>query len=166
MEVVNLLHQLEELDKAAQRSVAAEVESAMESGACLVDDVGRERILAICAKVRRSCEKLSASNIEQRLERELQAAAMGMQPWQKEEPGSSEVRPETEPSSSSSTIPLLRVPRSRCPLSLWDWKVWSQARPTLWRYGDACNLYPERETPMTVNEWMACLMLREELEYS
>ena len=40
--------QLEELDQAAQRSVAAEVESALESrlgdGACLVDEAGRSRM--------------------------------------------------------------------------------------------------------------------------
>ena len=54
--------QLEELDQAAQRSVAAEVESALEGrlgeAACLVDEAGRARILEICEKVRRSCARL------------------------------------------------------------------------------------------------------------
>ena len=40
------------------------------------------------------------------------------------------------------------------------------ARPTLWRFGDAANLYPDRETPLTVGEWMRCMLLREEMEYS
>ena len=40
------------------------------------------------------------------------------------------------------------------------------ARPTLWRFGDAANLYPGRETIPTLNEWMRCLLLvREEMEY-
>ena len=34
------MQQLEDLDHAAQRSVAAEVESAVEGGACLIDDAG------------------------------------------------------------------------------------------------------------------------------
>ena len=45
MEVATLMQQLEELDQAAQRSVAAEVESALESrwgeAACLVDEGGQ-----------------------------------------------------------------------------------------------------------------------------
>ena len=46
-EIVALLNQLEDLDATAQRSVASEVESAIEGGACLTDDVGRTRILNI-----------------------------------------------------------------------------------------------------------------------
>ena len=60
----------------------------------------------------------------------------------------------------------LVVPRAKVPLSLWDWRVWSQARPTLWRYGDAGNLYPARDTDLKTDEWMATLLLREEMEYS
>ena len=81
MEVVSLMRQLEELDKAAQRSVAAEVESALESGACLVDESGRARILALCQEIRRSCEKLSRSDMEATLHAELQKAVAGEQPW-------------------------------------------------------------------------------------
>ena len=39
------------------------------------------------------------------------------------------------------------------------------ARPSLWRYGDGANLSPGRETFLTLNEWMCCLLLREEMEY-
>ena len=60
---------------------------------------------------------------------------------------------------------MLHVPRGRKPPSLYDWKVWSQARPTLWRYGDACNLCPLRDTDLLTNEWMDALMQREEMEY-
>lgn len=56
MEVAALIQQLEELNQAAQRSVAAEIESAVEAG--LVDDAGRARILEICEKVRKSCARL------------------------------------------------------------------------------------------------------------
>ena len=63
MEVATLMQQLEELDQAAQRSVAAEIESAVETdlvreGACLVDEAGRARILEICQKIRKSCVRL------------------------------------------------------------------------------------------------------------
>jgi hypothetical protein len=60
------------------------------------------------------------------LEKEIQQAALGSATWQREVDGNG--------------IPLLQVPRGKVPLSLWDWKVWSQARPSLWRYGDCCNL--------------------------
>ena len=59
----------------------------------------------------------------------------------------------------------LVVARGKKPLSLWDWKIWTMARPRLWRYGDAGNLF-ERETPLATSEWASCLLLREELEYS
>ena len=39
------------------------------------------------------------------------------------------------------------------------------ARPTLWRFGDAANLYPHREVPLTLLEWMCCMLLREEMGY-
>ena len=60
----------------------------------------------------------------------------------------------------------LVVARGKKPLSLLDWKIWTMARPRLWRYGDAANLYPDREVPLATREWAACLLLREELEYS
>ena len=59
----------------------------------------------------------------------------------------------------------LAVARGKKPLSLWDWKIWTMARPRLWRYGDAGNLF-ERETSLATSEWAACLLLREELEYN
>ena len=43
--------------------------------------------------------------------------------------------------------------------------MWSQARPPLWWYGDAANLYPGRHTPLLTNEGGSCLCLREEMEY-
>ena len=39
------------------------------------------------------------------------------------------------------------------------------ARPTLWRFGDAANLDPNRQTMLILQEWMSCLLLREEMEY-
>ena len=59
LEVAALMQQLEVLDNAAQRSVAAEVESAIEGGACLVDDAGRERILEICGDIHQKAIRLS-----------------------------------------------------------------------------------------------------------
>ena len=83
MEVASLMQQLEELDQAAQRSVAAEVESALESrlgdAACLVDDAGRERILAICDKVRKSCARIDDAEKIFKFQLELQKTARGQQ---------------------------------------------------------------------------------------
>ena len=63
-------------------------------------------------------------------------------------------------------MPRLEVTRSSTPLSLWDWKVWSQARPTLWRYGNGGNIDPKRaDTPLLVHEWITCLCLREDMKY-
>ena len=69
-------------------------------------------------------------------------------------------------SSENDELAHLVVPRGKVPLFLWDWQVWYQARPTLWRYGDAGNLYPGRQTDLPTVEWMRALMLREELECS
>ena len=52
LEVAALMQQLEDLDAAAQRSVAAEVESAVEGGACLTDEAGRARVLELCKAIR------------------------------------------------------------------------------------------------------------------
>ena len=68
-------------------------------------------------------------------------------------------------------MPLLQVPRGRKPLSLWDWRVWPQAKLHLWRYGGAANLYLDenleqgRATYLNSQEWIACKLSREEMEY-
>ena len=59
----------------------------------------------------------------------------------------------------------LLVARGKQPLSLWDWKIWTMAKPRLWRYGDAGNLFG-RDTNLSTTEWAACLLLREELQYA
>ena len=68
-EIVSLLNQLEDLDATAQRSVASEVESAIEGGACLTDDVGRSRILDLCRENRKKCQRLDASETRNKLEK-------------------------------------------------------------------------------------------------
>ena len=66
----------------------------------------------------------------------------------------------TEVRSEDLEVPHLAVARGKKPLSLWDWKIWTMAKPKLWRYGDASNLY-ERERALSTTEWAACLLLRE-----
>ena len=63
VEVTALMQQLEELDEASRRSVAAEAESllasdAMESGAGLMDEDGRRRIAEMAQNVRQRCKRL------------------------------------------------------------------------------------------------------------
>ena len=165
LEVSSLMEQLEELDKTAQRSVAAEVESAIEGGACLVDDAGRERILELCKEIRNRAAKLSHPDKIHKLQAELQKTALGKQDWQKSGPKDFPDDSPPIPPLGPSTLPRLEVPRSATPLSLFDWRIWSQARPGLWRYGDAGNLDPKRTVPLLTQEWIACLCLREEMEY-
>ena len=109
-------------------------------------------------KVRRSCARLDDAEKKGRLQLELQKTATGQQGWQAPNPTDAA-------SSSSGTMPHLRQPRGSTPLSYWDWRIWAMARPTLWRFGDAANLYPDRETLLTLLEWMCCLLVREEMEY-
>ena len=70
------------LETAAQRTVVAEMDSALESGACLIDDAGRQRALEIAAEIRARCSRLSRPEKLQKLQSELQKAALGQQEWQ------------------------------------------------------------------------------------
>ena len=36
------------------------------------------------------------------------------------------------------------------------------AKPRLWRYGDASNLF-DREEPLSTAEWTACMLRREDV---
>ena len=163
LEVVALINQLEALEKAAEKSVAAELETMLEGDQCtLRDTVGRERILEMCKEIRRGRQRLDTPTMLAKLQHGFaEAATAAGGPTE----GSAEARP------ADGSMPLLQVPRGRKPLSLWDWKVWPLAKPHLWRYGDASNLYYDegleqgRETYPTSQEWMACLLTREEMEY-
>ena len=138
------------MQDATKRSIAVEVESAIEGGACLVDEAGRDRILEICRGIRQSATKLSHHQRQKKLQRELQKAALGQQDWQSE-------------ANDAQVLSELVCPRDAKPLSLWDWQVWSQARPTLWRYGDAGNLDPKRtDAPLLTHEWITAMCIREE----
>ena len=48
LEVSALMQQLQDLTTTAQRSVAKEMEHAIESGAALLDEAGRDRVLEMC----------------------------------------------------------------------------------------------------------------------
>ena len=83
LEVTTLMRQLEELDATAQRSVAKETECALESGAALIDEVGRERTLELCHAVKKGAAKLASSQRQQTLQVELARAALGQETWQR-----------------------------------------------------------------------------------
>ena len=91
------------------------------------------RILEICEKVRKSAARLDDAEKKHRLQLELQKTATGQQEWK----GSPH---EDGASNSSGTLAHLRQPRGSTPLSYWDWRIWTMARPTLWRFGDAAKL--------------------------
>ena len=149
LEVAALQHQLEEIQGATKRSIAAEVESAIEGGARLVDEAGRERILEMCKDLRKHAQRLSQPERLAKLQAELQKAALGHETWQRTD-------------GESGAMSELICPRGDKPLSLWDWSVWAQARPTLWRYGDAGNLDPRRTSaPLLTHEWITAMCIRE-----
>ena len=155
LEVTSLIRQLEDLDATAQRSVAKETEHAIESGSALLDEAGRERVLRLCESVRNHAARLSRPERELQLQQDLARAALG-------EPAGA------WHAGAEATMANLEVPRSTAPLSLFDWKVWAQARPSLWRYGDAGHLDPKRTgtyPQLLAHEWVTCLCMREEMEY-
>ena len=168
VEVTALMQQLEELDEASRRSVAAEAESllasdAMESGAGLMDEDGRRRIAEMAQNVRQRCKRLCEREKKGKLQEELQKTATGGQEWQVAQGAEAAA-------DSSGTVPHMLQPRGRTPLSYWDSRIWTMARPTLWRFGDAALFDPRRNkenggTSLLVNEWMVCMLDREELEY-
>ena len=80
-EVVTLLQQLEELENAAARSVAVEMESAAQDESTLIDHLGRKRILALCDEIRTQSQRLSSQEKRAQLEKELQDAVMGASRW-------------------------------------------------------------------------------------
>ena len=61
---------------------------------------------------------------------------------------------EADAQADSAASPHLLLARGKKPLSLRDWKIWTMAKPRLWRYGDAGNLY-EREASLSTSEWAA-----------
>lgn len=226
--VVMLLQKLEELDAAGARSVALEMECAVQEQPTILDEQGRRHIMQLCKEIHESCQKLSARDLKTKLEEELSNAVNGKSRWflsssssatALSRPGASEVGVTTESRPGTSEVGVttddvvatsevgvttedglltaerdnqganseadmtaadivlptsevdlsrpmhLTVARGKKPLSFWDWKIWTMARPRLWRYGDAGNLF-ERETSLATSEWAACLLLREELEYN
>ena len=177
--VILLLQKLEELEAAGARSVAVEMESLVDGHETLIDHVGRKRILELCQEIHESCQKVSAQQMRVKLEQELRDAVMGKSRWylqgqtaddrpssdpstfqENSETAETKLQSDILPRTEDLQAPHLAVARGKKPLSLWDWKIWTMAKPKLWRYGDASNLY-ERETALSTTEWAACLLLRE-----
>ena len=78
MEVVALINQLEALEEAAEKSVAAELETMLEGDQCgLRDAVGRERILEMCKEIRRGCQRLDTPAMLAKLQQGFAEAAAG-----------------------------------------------------------------------------------------
>ena len=195
MMLVGMLQKLEELEHAGARSVGLEMESMVDEQRTLVDHLGRKNILELCRQIHESCRQLSAAEQQRRLEQELRDAVMGKSRWLRApeaervqrdaEPGADPLQRDGEADADparrdaeADADPVQRdaeedngqasrllVARGKRPLSLWDWKIWTMAKPRLWRYGDAGNLF-ERDTNLSTSEWAACLLLREELDYA
>ena len=106
-----------------------------------------------------TCRKLSAADARRKLELELRDAVMGRSRWLLPSETSNE-EPVEEDADSGRAAKHLLVARGKKPLSLFDWKIWTMAKPKLWRYGDVGNLF-DREEALSTREWAACLLLRE-----
>ena len=157
--IVSLLEKIDELEAAGARSVSVELATLMGEDTTLVDHLGRQRILQLCDEVQETCRKLSAADARRKLELELRDAVMGTSRWFLPSETSGE-DPVQEDADTGHAAKHLLVARGKKPLSLFDWKIWSMAKPKLWRYGDAGNLF-DREEPLSTREWAACLLLRE-----
>ena len=157
--IVSLLEKIDELEAAGARSVSVELATLMGEDTTLVDHLGRQRILQLCDEVQETCRKLSAADARRKLELELRDAVMGTSRWFLPSETSGE-DPVQEDADTGYAAKHLFVARGKKPLSLFDWKIWSMAKPKLWRYGDAGNLF-DREAPLSTREWAACLLLRE-----
>ena len=157
--IVSLLEKIDELEAAGARSVSVELATLMGEDTTLVDHLGRQRILQLCDEVQETCRKLSAADARRKLELELRDAVMGTSHWFLPSETSGE-DPVQEDADTGHAAKHLLVARGKKPLSLFDWKIWSMAKPKLWRYGDAGNLF-DREEPLSTREWAACLLLRE-----
>ena len=153
--VAIMLQKLEELEAAGARSVAVEMASLMEDDAVLLDHLGRKRIQKLCDEIQETCRKLSTQDMRRKLEVELRDAVMGKSRWLLPEEQPAAEGPETHEAQH------LLVARDKKPLSFFDWKIWSMAKPRLWRYGDASNLF-DREEPLSTAEWTACMLRRED----
>ena len=157
--IVSLLEKIDELEAAGARSVSVELATLMGDDTTLVDHLGRQRILQLCDEVQETCRKLSAADARRKLELELRDAVMGKSRWLLPSETSNE-EPVEEDADSGRAAKHLLVARGKKPLSLFDWKIWTMAKPKLWRYGDAGNLF-DREEALSTREWAACLLLRE-----
>ncbi|CAJ1441410.1 unnamed protein product [Effrenium voratum] len=143
--IVSLLQKLEPLEQAGARSVALEMESVVDEQRTLVDYLGRAKILQLCREVHETCKQLSGPEQRSRLEMELRDAVMGKSRWLHR----ADEAQEADAQADSAASPHLLLARGKKPLSLWDWKIWTMAKPRLWRYGDAGNLYERAVTRLT-----------------
>ncbi|CAE7805362.1 unnamed protein product, partial [Symbiodinium sp. CCMP2592] len=154
--VTTLLTKLEELQHAGNRAIALEMEGWVDWQETGLDHLGRARILKLCEEIHANCKTLSRSDMQRHLERELSHASQGRARWQLAE----ERREREAPDSAAH----LMVGRGKKPLSLWDWKIWTMAKPRLWRYGDAGNLFDRDEYTVPVRnrfsgDWAALHMM-------
>ena len=157
--IVSLLEKIDELEAAGARSVSVELATLMGDDTTLVDHLGRQRILQLCDEVQETCRKLSAADARRKLELELRDAVMGKSRWLLPSESPQEELGQADAESGCAAKHLF-VARGKKPLSLFDWKIWTMAKPKLWRYGDAGNLF-DREEALSTREWAACLLLRE-----
>ena len=104
-------------------------------------------------RVAEGCGEALAPERLHKIQADCQKAVLGLASGQ---------RPQEEPN----TLAEPGCPRGSAPLSLWDWEIWTKARPTLWCYGDAGNLDPKRsEVPLLTDEWITAMCWREDMEY-
>ena len=157
--IVSLLEKIDALEAAGARSVSVELATLMGDDTTLVDHLGRQRILQLCDEVQETCRKLSAADARRKLELELRDAVMGKSRWLLPSESPQEELGQADAESGCAAKHLF-VARGKKPLSLFDWKIWTMAKPKLWRYGEAGNLF-DREEALSTREWAACLLLRE-----
>ena len=144
--VAMLLEKLDELEAAGARSVSVEVATRMGEDTTLVDHVGRKRILDLVDDIQDTCRKLSTDEARTKLEKELSYAVMGKSSWLLPD-----AHDQQGHDAAAEASKHLLVARGKKLLSLFDWKIWTMAKPRLWRFGDAAFIWSGRTV---VNAWV------------
>ena len=111
--------------------------------------------ITFCTDLPRDGQDSGREAVSKIVELRLSHAVMGKSSWLLPDAHDAQEQ-EVTPEASKHLL----VARGKKLLSLFDWKIWTMAKPRLWRFGDAANLF-DREEPLSTSEWAASLLLRE-----
>ena len=158
---------LERMEQQAGRVVANELHAhAEEADDGAEDEVGRQRLQALCKDFHKHCTGVSREQELLNLQWRIQAMAEN-----KGIPASSGAADANEPAHGNTNHEggrpaQLRVPTTSVAQSWWNPRYWPVARPTDFCYGDCVWGLEHQPLPLSIGDWAQLLWRREEMEYS